>query len=58
MNTKTRFLRMAELEKRLAELVETGWDVRRVVYDDEEGEPFHVTVTLTTTSLDTEEAII
>ena len=46
MDSRERFARMAELEEHVAELVESGWTVRQVVYDDEADEPFHATVVL------------
>jgi len=47
MNTKDRFKRMREVERGVAKLVEKGWRVQRVQYDDEANEPLHATITLT-----------
>ena len=47
MNKAERFLRMAQVEDKVSELVSDGWKARRVVYDDEDGEPLHAVITLT-----------
>ena len=42
-----RFKRMRELEKSVERLVEKGWRVQRIMYDDEANESLCATFTLT-----------
>ena len=47
MTKAERFKRMRELEKSVERLVEKGWRVQRIMYDDEANEPLCATFTLT-----------
>ena len=58
MNTADRFSRMFEVEEQMGVLVELGWTVKQIVYDDEAGELFHVMITLTTDGQDEEEGVL
>ena len=58
MDTDQRFQRMAEVEAVTQELVERGWKVKRVLYDDEENEDFHATVTITTDGKDPKDGVL
>ena len=41
MNSDERFRRMREAEDKIGELVARGWQIKRVIYDDEEGHDLH-----------------
>jgi len=47
MNKAERFLRMAQVEDKVSELVADGWKVQRIVYDDEANEPLCANIALT-----------
>ena len=47
MDTTERFKRMREVEKQVGILVKKGWNVKRILYDDEANCPMHATITLT-----------
>ena len=58
MESKDRFLRMAELECMVGELTERGWSVQKIVYQDEEGEPFAALIELYIDPLDHERFVV
>jgi len=49
---------MAEIEALVSELVERGWTLKRVVYDDEADEDFHVTLTMTVNGQDEQGGVL
>lgn len=46
MKKSERFKRMDEVEGQVEKLVEKGWNVRQIIYDDEANEPMYVKITL------------
>lgn len=49
---------MAEVECLVEELVERGWSLKQVIYDDERGCDFHATVILTKDGKDVEDGVM
>ena len=53
-----RFKRMREVERQVDRLVQKGWNVKQIIYDDESGCDFHAMITLTTDGKDERDGVI
>ncbi len=58
MNKKERSTRQTEVEDQIETLVKKGRHVERIVYDDEENEPFRVAVNLRLDGSDPRKSIL
>jgi len=58
MTKAERFKRMREVERQVDRLVQKGWNVKQIIYDDESGCDFHAMITLTTDGKDERDGVI
>ena len=58
MTKAERFKRMREVERQVDRLVQKGWSVKQIIYDDESGCDFHAMITLTTDGKNERDGVI
>ena len=58
MNTGDRMVRMAEVERASQKLVDKGWKVERIAYEDERDEPFKAHVSLSVDGSKVEDGVV